>query len=329
MKRVQSFFGRKRPSRQRAAIQEAFFPSKEGPSQQRAAVQEALFFTHFDLIVALGIAVATLLLAYLPYSLGASLRPAVAMLFLLLVPGYVFIAALFPRKNDLDSIQRAALSFGFSIVVVGLIGLGLNFTPWLIRLEPMLFWTIAFTLACAAITVKRRATLPSTERFSLTADDVVKRIKGSVAQSDSRLDKALTTIILVSMLVSTLTLGYLALSPKPEGFTELYILGPGGQVRDYPTQFVLGETQQVVVGVTNHENRATSYDLVVQLNDTKKATTLFSEQIALENNQTFKSSIPLKPDRVGNNMKMDFLLYRNNDYSEPYRAVYLWVNVTQ
>jgi len=40
----------------------------------------------------------------------------------LFLPGYSLIAALFPRKDDLDGIERVALSFGLSIAIVPLIG---------------------------------------------------------------------------------------------------------------------------------------------------------------------------------------------------------------
>ncbi len=42
---------------------------------------------------------------------------------------YFKYLAAFSEKNDLDGIERLALSFGLSIAVVPLIGLGLNFTP--------------------------------------------------------------------------------------------------------------------------------------------------------------------------------------------------------
>ena len=47
--------------------------------------------------------------------------------FLLFFPGYVLVAALFPR-GEIDGIERVALSFGMSIAVTALIGLGLNYT---------------------------------------------------------------------------------------------------------------------------------------------------------------------------------------------------------
>ena len=56
----------------------------------------------------------------------------------LFLPGYSLIAALFAGKDDLDGIERVALSFGLSIAVVPLFGLALNYTPFGIRLTPVL-----------------------------------------------------------------------------------------------------------------------------------------------------------------------------------------------
>ncbi len=47
--------------------------------------------------------------------------------FVLFFPGYISIAALFPRKASIDNVQRVALSFGMSIAVALLIGLILNY----------------------------------------------------------------------------------------------------------------------------------------------------------------------------------------------------------
>jgi uncharacterized membrane protein len=57
---------------------------------------------------------------------------------MLFLPGYALIATLFPRKGDLDGIERIALSFGLSIAITPLLGLGLNYTPFGIRLTPIL-----------------------------------------------------------------------------------------------------------------------------------------------------------------------------------------------
>jgi len=69
-------------------------------------------------------------LIYFRYILGS-----VTVLFL---PGYVTIETLYPREKDLGPLERLALSIGLSLAIVPLIGLVLNYTPWGIRLEPIL-----------------------------------------------------------------------------------------------------------------------------------------------------------------------------------------------
>lgn len=68
-------------------------------------------------------------LIYFRYILGS-----ITVLFL---PGYVTIEALYPRERDLSPLERLALSIGLSLAIVPLIGLVLNYTPWGIRLEPI------------------------------------------------------------------------------------------------------------------------------------------------------------------------------------------------
>ncbi|MFH1485465.1 MAG: DUF1616 domain-containing protein, partial [Chloroflexota bacterium] len=92
-------------------------------------------------------------------------RIALGLLLVLFLPGYSLIAALFPRKGDLSSMERVALSFGLSIVVVPLIGFMLNYTPWGIRLFPLLFCLVFFVLAATAAAYYRRQSLPPEERF--------------------------------------------------------------------------------------------------------------------------------------------------------------------
>jgi uncharacterized membrane protein len=75
----------------------------------------------------------------------------------LFLPGYSLIAVLFPRKDDLDAIERIALSFGLSIAVVPLLGLALNYTPFGIHLSPILTVLSVFTISLAMGAYARRS----------------------------------------------------------------------------------------------------------------------------------------------------------------------------
>jgi len=83
-------------------------------------------------------------------------------LFVIFLPGYAFIEALFVNplagKKQLDEIARLALSIGMSLALVPLIGLLLNYTPWGIRLEPIAVSLSILTLVCVVVAVYRRFT---------------------------------------------------------------------------------------------------------------------------------------------------------------------------
>jgi uncharacterized membrane protein len=93
------------------------------------------------------------------------MRIIIGLLLVLFLPGYSLIAALFPRKDDLDGIERIAFSFGLSIAVVPLLGLALNYTPFGIRLVPILSVLSIFTVLLAVVAYVRRCGLPESDRF--------------------------------------------------------------------------------------------------------------------------------------------------------------------
>ena len=70
----------------------------------------------------------------------------IGSMFVLFLPGYVTIQALFPEGKELDSIERLALTIGLSLAITPLIGLLLNYTPWGIRLDPIVAALSMFTL---------------------------------------------------------------------------------------------------------------------------------------------------------------------------------------
>ncbi|MEZ0320052.1 MAG: DUF1616 domain-containing protein [Pyrobaculum sp.] len=57
--------------------------------------------------------------------------------YVLFLPGYAVVEALYPRGDELTPLERLALSIGLSLAVVPLIGLVLNYSPWGIRLLPV------------------------------------------------------------------------------------------------------------------------------------------------------------------------------------------------
>jgi hypothetical protein len=143
-----------------------------------------------DLTAAVAFVLLTNFVVLAPVVSGTPLRVLFGLPFVLFVPGYAFIAALFPESGSppvdtdpddaptpdtdegvtdrgIDGIERVALSFGLSIAVVPLIGLILNFTPWGIRLVPILIRVSGFTLISTAVAASRRWAIPEAERFEV------------------------------------------------------------------------------------------------------------------------------------------------------------------
>ena len=83
-------------------------------------------------------------LIYVRYVLGA--------IFVLFLPGYSLIKALFPGK-ELDNIERTALSMGISLAIVPLTGLILNYTPWGIRTTPITLTLLTLTIIFATVAI--------------------------------------------------------------------------------------------------------------------------------------------------------------------------------
>jgi len=76
-----------------------------------------------------------ILLFLIVFNVKGAIRIIFGLPFVIFIPGYLFIFLLFPGNEEIDIIERIALSFGLSIAIVPLVGLILNYTPWGIRLE--------------------------------------------------------------------------------------------------------------------------------------------------------------------------------------------------
>jgi uncharacterized membrane protein len=247
------------------------------------------------------------------------LRVALGLPFVLFFPGYVLIAALFPKKDDLDGIERTALSFGLSIAVVPLIGLALNYTPWGIRLVPVLSSLVVFVVIMSGLALYRRKKLPEEERY-LPVFEIELPVWGEI----STLDKVLTVLLMASVLFAVGSICYVVAAPKVgERFTEFYILGMSGKADGYPSDLQVGAEGEVIVGIVNHEYCDLNYYVEIKLGDTRLP---LRGPIALGHEQKWEEPVSFSYDRPQEKLKVEFLLYREGD-TRPYRSLHLWVNV--
>ncbi|WP_049902583.1 DUF1616 domain-containing protein [Halococcus agarilyticus] len=330
-----------------------------------------------DLAVTVLLVVATAIAALAPVISETPLRIALGLAFVLFAPGYAFVAALFPergptgdeagsesaashdsnagmagradprREGSIDGIERVALSFGLSIALTPLIGLVLNFTPFGIRLVPIVLSIGGFTLVACAVAAVRRRELPAEDRFRVPYRAWMRTTRVELFEPDTRMDAVLNVVLVVSLLLAISSVGYAALVPRTgESFSEFYLLTEnesGALVADdYPRNFTVGQSQPVIVGIGNHEHERVEYSVVAEL-----------QRVSIRNNSTtvrerqeldrFSRTVPanesvdwthnVTPTMTGERLRLIYLLYRGSPPSEPtaenaYRETHLWVNVS-
>ena len=257
----------------------------------------------------------------------------------LFLPGYSLIATLFPRKDDLDGIERVALSFGLGIAITPLLGLALNYTPFGIRLSPILIVLSVFTISLALGAYVRRSMVPKEDRFVVDkplqgfrgrgaephSGAFFKSMKESFKTADTNIDRVLTVVLIISIIIAISMTAYVIVTPKEgEKFTEFYVLGPGEKASDYPTDLKAGEKEEVIIGIVNHEYANVTYQLEVRLN----GELIGEKSIEVMHNETWESPFTFRATKAGEDQKLEFLLFKDGlKGTEPYRSLHLWVDV--
>jgi uncharacterized membrane protein len=287
----------------------------------------------WDLYVAVGYTLITSA-ALLAFGEGNLL----AILLVLFVPGYVLVATLFPKNIEVDWIERIVLSFGLSFAVVPLLGVILSFTPWGIRFAPIITSIAVFTVALGAAAYRRRMQLPVDQRLCLDVEFGMPDLK-----EYSILERRVTIALSLGIAIALGTSAYVAFRPRPAvTFTDFYILGPGGNASDYPTKLIVNQTGKLILGLTNHEGTTVNYtvraDLVgvaivydkaggfnktIEVNRTTRAWINATVVAGASWTQAYDFSI----GSIGV-WKVQFLLFRGNDFSSPYKRVQLFATVT-
>lgn len=258
------------------------------------------------------------LVAIITFFSSNILRIILGLPFLLFFPGYTLLAALFTKKEGMGNIERVALSFGLSIAVVPLIGLILNYTPWGIRTESVLYSVASFILITSFIAWFRRGRLPASERFDI---EFRMRLPGWGMGAWDRMLSITLTLAIVGALGM---LGWSLASPKVgERFTEFYIEGLEGKATDYPQELALGEEGKVIVGIINREQETVTYRVEVAIDGVKNNEI---GPVALDHDGKWEEIISFTPVRTGENQKVEFLLYKQGQ-NEVYQKLHLWVDV--
>lgn len=104
-------------------------------------------------------------------------RHVLGTIFVLWLPGYTFTKALYPTnpvtgdsEKGLDMVELIAFSIGMSLALVPIVGLLLNYTPWGIRLTPIILSLLSLTVFFATVAIIREQKALKRDKQRLSED---------------------------------------------------------------------------------------------------------------------------------------------------------------
>ena len=139
-------------------------------------------------------------------------------------------------------------------------------------------------------------------------------------------DRVLSVVLVLAILGALGALGYSVANPAvAERFTEFYILGAGGEAKNYTAELVVGKEARQLVGIINQEQETVTYRLEVITDGVKNNEV---EPITLEHNEKWENTVSFTPTHTGTNQKVEFSLYKQGQ-NQVYESLHLWVNVSE
>jgi len=221
-----------------------------------------LAFTRYPIDIIICLLCSVLLLPLSLFNINEPLRIILGLPFILFTPGYVFLFCLFPLNNlngGLDHVEKIAFSFGLSIALISLIGIGLYYSPFGLQLKPILLSIFCIIVTGGILAIYRWYKTPLQKRFTISLILTLPKPK-------TKLDRILSAILLVIIVITIITVIFVALSPKKQEIsTEFYLLGPTGKTTDYPKNLTKGQKANLTIGLINHEQKTMNYTIEVWL----------------------------------------------------------------
>jgi uncharacterized membrane protein len=268
--------------------------------------------------------------------------------FLLVLPGYGVVAALFPESGDdsrdaerrpwaaPDSTVRLGLSLTASALVVALVGVGLSYTVG-IRRVPAVLSISAVALAGVAVAAIRRRRLEPATRAAPLGDG---RPAWRHLSNGSTVQNAATLLAIVLLLG---TLGFTGAVPSEgDPYTEFYLLSEDESgnltAANYSETSVSGEERPLNVGVENRELETVSYEVVIVAQVVSEDGSVAIQQqldrfdLRLEHGENTTVERAVAPTIVGEEIRLQVLLYKGEAPDNPSaqsadQSLHIWTEV--
>lgn len=257
-----------------------------------------------------------------------------ALPLLLFLPGYMFIAVMFPKRGELGAIERFTLSIGLSIAITVFDGFALNYTRWGFRPNSITI-SLSIIIMVLLLLISIQRWRYKEESFSFSYSDITSFLNSlrnrdpeTGADHDQDLEKMLMKTMIIAILIVSIMLIYAKFTSEPEKFTSLYILGENGTADNYTTEINIGEPSSILVGIENYEYALVNYKLRVIFG----GKTLREDSINLDHGSKWLNNITFTPELTPsiafagtNKSKLELQLFKDN---KSYRSVHLLVNTS-
>jgi uncharacterized membrane protein len=316
-----------------------------------------------DLAVALCFALTAGAVLLSPYRLGW-VTALVALPFLFVLPGFVFLAVLFPQRavqtdteadgplftlhtRGIDNVERYVLSFGMSLVIVPLVAVGYSLLPIPYSRQLIAATILGLVLVGIVVGALRRAAVPQDERYSVQFRAHARRARTAVT-GVSPPDAVLNIVLAVAVVTSLSAVGYAVLDPLDgTQYTEVALMTESDSgdlvAGDYPEEFVRGEPQPLTVSITNREDARQTYEVVVAVQRVsgEAASPTVLEQRRVDQftltvgaGETTRLQHAAQSPISGENLRLVYLVYDGTPPEQPttenaYRHVHLWIDVSE
>lgn len=289
---------------------------------------------------------------------SAALAPLVGIPLVLVVPGYLLVALLFPRRSPYGShdhdplstgwgsysgglafgdasiswTERLALSVGTSIAVVPLLGLLAAPLAGSLSQQSVLLALNAYVLVGVVVGTVQRNLIPKEERLRVPYRPWLREAKSFLTQGGT-VDTVLSVLLVVSVVAAAGTMWFALLYPADgESYTSATLLSEseGGELvaSGYPTELTRGEGEPLTLRVANNEGAETTYSVLVKvqrLDTAAGSTAVAEEETVLRRQRTVSAGgawqfqHEVTPTMVGEDIRLSYLIYRGDLPADPTR----------
>jgi uncharacterized membrane protein len=289
-------------------------------------------------------------------SITGPIRILLGLPLLLFLPGYAFIAVLYPDAPNreypsfdeektrrsrrvlpgggLEGIERFVLSVIASTAIVPAVTLVTSASPWGIDVRVVLAGTALLTIFLTMIAIVQRYRCPPERRFSpsILNSTLLFSTKNDSYGRSAPSPALYNGIFLVALLVLLATAGFAVANPPADdhdGYTEFYLETDevdGDTDVLYDDSLSAGEPSTLTAYITNAEHQEMSYATVVALQevsyDNESATVheqdvLASDSATVQDGETHEQSFEVEPTRTGDDLRLVLFLFDEEPPENP------------